>query len=375
MNFKIGVIGNLANVGYNLAFNLSNIGIDAKLILHKHEISKWKQLNPNTNLNSTNILEIIPKTTLDNKFIRRVSEILFLNKYNLIISVALGGIWSLPFIQKPIVCYATGSDLRELAAGIGYKGLQVFLAKKVFKKAKLVFYSPDLGHVEMIDKLRIKNAIPWKQFVNTDFWKPNLQIQKRNSIGLKIFHPTALNWIPKTPGQSLKCNNLLFEGFRLFLDMGGHGMLYYLKRGQNIEETTKLIEKLDLKQFCVAIGENLDMNQLKFEMFNADVIVDQFHPGGGFGLISLEAMSLGKPVIVGLTDKMMQLAYPPPLESPPVLQAFSKEEIAHKLFNLQDVSTLNKIGASSRNWMLDNHEPVKLSHWYLDKIKTALAKS
>lgn len=374
MHLKIGVIGNLANVGYNITTYLSDIGIDAKLILHPHEILKWKQLNPNINYNSINTLEIIPKTVLDNKFTRRISEILFLNRYDVIISVAIGGIWSLPFIRKPVVCYATGSDLRELAAGIGYKGLQVFLAKRAFKQAKLVFYSPDLGHIEMIDKLHLKHVIPWKQFVNTDFWKLDLQIQKRSSVGLKIFHPTALTWIPKFPGQSLKCNNLLFEGFRLFLDRGGIGTLHYLKRGQNISETEALIDKLDLKQFCFAVGENLNMKQLKSKMLNADVIVDQFHPGGGFGLITLEAMALGKPVIVGLTDDMMKLAYPPPSESPPIIQAFSKDEIANQLLSLQDVIILKEKGTSSRNWILNNHEPVKLAHWYMREIKKVLDK-
>ena len=370
---KIGVIGNLVNVGQNISFNLNRIGIDTKLILHEHEIPTWKFFNQNKNPNLEPTLEIIPKKAFDNKFLRRFSEISHLNKFDVIISVALGGMWSLPFVRKPFVSYATGSDLRELAAGIGYTGLEVSQARRVFKKAKLVFFSPDQGHIEMIKKLKLKNVIPWKQFVDTEFWKPVNSESYKESKHLTIFHPTALNWVPKTEGQSLKSNNLLFEGFRSFLDSGGSGKLYFLKRGQNVSETEELIEKLDLKKFCESVGENLEPVQLKSKMINADIIVDQFHPGGGFGLITLEAMSLGKPTMVGITDEMMKLAYPNN-DFPPILQAFSKEQIAKKFMAMQDSKIREQIGLRSREWILTHHGSQKLAYWYLEKIQEALSK-
>ena len=72
---------------------------------------------------------------------------------------------------------------------------------------------------------------------------------------------------------------------------------------------------------------------------------------------------------------MMKLAYPPPSESPPIIQAFSKDEIANQLLSLQDVIILKEKGTSSRNWILNNHEPVKLAHWYMREIKKVLDKS
>lgn len=367
---NIAIIGNLANVGHKFAYFLNQVGVNSKLILHENQLNYWKQFNPNLDPNSCNTLQIIRNHKLAGKITRKLSEIQILKKYDLIISVALGGLWSLSLTKKPYVSYANGSDLRELAAGLGYRGLQVRQARKVFQNANLVFHSPDTDHVKMLKELGLTKTIPWRQFVDTAFWKPSEKPFKRTqNEGISIFHPANLLWIPKFKGQSLKGNDLLFKGFRLFLDKGGIGKLYYLQRGQNIKETDVLVKNLNLQKHCKAIDGSLNPNQLKSKMEKMDIVVDQFSPYRGFGLISLEAMSMGKPVMVGFSDEMIKLAYSSTSQPPPILQAFTPDEIAKQLQLAQESSYLGKIALASRRWIEKYHDPIKLAEWYLDNIK------
>ena len=183
--------------------------------------------------------------------------------------MALSGFWSIPVLKNPYICYATGSDLREFADGVGSSQREKIKSQKIFQNAKLVFFSPDMGHVNMIKKLKLKNVVPWRQFVDINFWSTK---NPPNNSELYIFHPTNLQWIPSFDKQTLKRNDILFEGFKIFLDNGGKGKLFFLKRGQNILETENLIKKLGIENNCISYGENLNKSELKDAIEKMDVI-------------------------------------------------------------------------------------------------------
>ncbi len=220
----------------------------------------------------------------------------------------------------------------------------------------------------MINRLGLKNKVPWRQFVDIEFWKA--PIEKINNVEkktLNIFHPTSHQWISKFDGQRLKSNDLLFKGFRIYLDKGGKGRLYYRKRGPDIKETEQLIRDLDLTQHVEAFAESSDPIESKDIMSKMDIIADQFNVGN-FGLITLEAMSLGKPVIAYFPLECSRLSYPWPDESPPILNASNPEEIAQQLHLMQDTKMLYQQSLSSRQWIEKYHDPHKLAKWYWEHI-------
>jgi len=371
---KIGIIGGFplasVNVGFMLAKYLTEIGHSATLMMRESYIKDWKQLGPNIDPHKSKIIKIIPNKPLGNKFSKHIREFFAAREFDLIISVGLGGLWWLPLLRKPYVSYATGADLTELAGGKGYSGRQVKQAQRVFKKTKLVFYSSESEHIRMIKKLDIKNKITRRQFVDTEFWKASISV-KENKKSLLIFHPTSLQWISKYNGQRLKANDQLFKGFRLFLDEGGKGKLYYRKRGEDIIVTEQLIHELQLENHVFVLEDSPNREENKQVMLKMDVIADQFKEGE-IGLIPLEAMALGKPVIVYYPEEAAKLMYPHPDEPPPILNASNPEEIAQQLHSLQDINKLHQISIASRRWIEKYHEPHKLAEWYWNNIINCL---
>jgi len=366
---SIGIIGGFrlasANLGYEMATHFTNAGTKSQLIIKDTHLGEWRKLHPESDPYKDPILRIIPDEG-KNSILRSFHEAKIAREFDMIFSIGLGGLWFLLLIGKPFVLYATGADLTELAGGKEYSGIQVRLAKKIFQKAKLVFYSVEHGHVEMIKKLGLKNTIPWRQFIDTNFWKDTIRMKGENEE-LKIFHPTSLDWIPKYEGQRLKSNDILFKGFRQFLENNGKGKLFFRCRGQNIKETRELIKDLELEAHVKELPDSPNRDEQKKVMSEMDIVADQFGVGN-FGLITLESMSMGKPVIVYLPEESAKLSYPKPEKTPPILNASSPDEVAKHLFKISDFKKLYEQSTKSREWINEYHDPEILAKWYLQKI-------
>ncbi|MGI0059612.1 MAG: hypothetical protein ACREBJ_07570, partial [Nitrosotalea sp.] len=160
---KIAIIGNLANVGFTMTKYMSELDVICNLIVTESQYSLLKKQNPDVDLSQCSFIRIIKDSGILKKYTVKLDIVKVLNEYDIIISVGLGGFWSLPLVSKPYVAYATGSDLRELAmGGKEYPRINKIVSRYLFKKAKMIFYSPDQGHLDAIKKLQLKNTIPWR---------------------------------------------------------------------------------------------------------------------------------------------------------------------------------------------------------------------
>ena len=359
-----------AHLGFYFAKYFNEIGLNATLIIKESHLHEWRRLNPGEDPYKNKLIKIIPYKKYENKFVRQLREISEIRKYDVVISIAAAGMWYLPFLKKPYIAYATGADLVELSGGKGYSGYQVKQAQRFFKNAKLVFYGPENAAIEMIKKLRLKNTIPWRQIIDIEFWSTKHN-SNENAKTLKIFNPSAQQWIHKFPGQRLKSNDVFFRGFRLFLDNGGNGIAYYVKRGQNVKETEKLLTDLKLTDKVVALEPLEYPLERKERLEKMDIIADQFGEGI-YGLIALEAMSLGKPVLTFFSKNAAKITFSTDEDVPPILNCSTPEEIANHLKQMEVLQNRLKKSYESRKWIEKYHEPRGLVKWYWNNIEKYL---
>ena len=358
----------VAHLGFYFAKYFNEIGLNATLIIKESHLHEWRRLNPEEDPYKNRLIKIIPHKKYENKFIRQLREISQIRHFDIVLSIAAAGMWYLPTLKKPYVAYATGADLGELAAGKGYSGFQVKQAQKFFKNAKLVFFGAETAHLEMIKRLELRKTIPWRQIIDTKFWGPNDKKIEDNE-SLLILNPSGQQWIPKFKGQRLKGNDIFFKGFALFLEQGGKGKAFYVRRGQNVVETKGLVKKLNLSENVIELEQLKTPLERKKRIEEMDVIADQFSEGM-FGLIALESMSMGKPVLAYVSDSASKLIYPE--EKPPILNASNPEEVAQQLHQLLDQKNRLEISKNSRKWIEDYHDPIKLAKWYWENIKKNL---
>ena len=354
-----------AHLGYYFAKYLNEIGVESHLILKESHLYEWEKLNPGRSPKDEPLITIISEKKYEPSPIRKLREIKEVRKYDLVLSIAAGGLWYLPDLRKPYAAYSTGADMTELAKGVGYKGRQVTQARKFFKNAKLVFYPPEKTGFEMIQELSLINTVPWRQVFDIVLWSQEKSGKKDKF--LNIFNPSSQQWIEKFPGQRLKRNDIFFNGFKIFLDTGGKGKAYYVNRGQNLDDTKELIEKLGLSGFTEACDELDTPFERKQRMKKMDVVVDQFGEGM-YGLITLEAMAMQIPVITDFAEQSSKTIFSEKEVPPPILNASTPEQISEHLHELLDLEKYDSISKKSRNWIDEYHEPKKLVQWYWDYI-------
>ena len=358
------------NLGYYFAKYLTKIGLNATLIIKETHLHEWRGLNPEEDPYTNKIIKVIPYKKSENKIARQLREIFEIRKYDFVISIGGAGMWYLPFLKKPYIAYATGADLVELAGGQGYSGYQVKQAQRFFKKAKLVFYGPENVAIEAIKKLGLKKTIPWRQIIDIEFCSTENNNDEKDKT-LKIFNPSSQHWIPKFPGQRLKSNDIFFKGFSLFLDNGGDGIAYYVKRGQNFKETEKLLFELKITDKVIALEPEEDPFERKKRVEKMDIVADQFGEGI-YGLIALEAMSLGKPVLTFFSKEAAKITFSEDEDLPPFLNCSTPEEIASHLTKMQVMENRLKKSIESRKWIEKYHDPIILIKWYWKNIEKCL---
>lgn len=358
---RIIVIGNLANVGHDLARVLRTTGAEATLVMTPAEHAALESTRPD--VASTAAVEVLPASRLG----AELTLVRLIRAHDVAISVCLAGMHALQIAGRPWISYATGADLRELAAGlIPGRRLDAALARRTFRRAALILNSPDDGQIEMLRRLGVRRAVAWRQPVDAEFWS---ETPAGPADELVVFHPTSQQWVEQFPGQALKRNDILFRAFARFVNDGGRGRVRWLRRGQDVTATDELIDALGIGHLCEPIGTDLDRVALRAAMATSNVVADQFGVGT-FGLIGLEALAAGRPLLAKVTQASID-AYPPDAP-PPVLTGDDDAAIAQQLRALADAGDRASIGATALKWAAEQHGAERLGEWYLGHVRTAL---
>jgi glycosyltransferase involved in cell wall biosynthesis len=382
---RIALVGNLANVAYQTCKFLRQKGVRADVFVYEMDLASPPS-NPETEdpgilRNPPAWLRIVrqfarsegdwmhsPLRRLHSSAGNRISNLrlfLMLRRYDVIESFCCAP-WFVPFVGRPYIAFATGSDLRELALEDTPKGRH---ARSIFQHAQIVLFGPDSGHLDAVRQLRLSGSYPCRQIIDTDFYAPNPGWRRQTAEALLIFHPSRLDWTYSGQGHWIKGNDRLFRAFARLVKEGHGARLFYLERGDDIEATRRLVTELGIAQNVDIYSGEMTREQLCHYYNFADVVADQFCIG--LGRIGLEAMSCGRPVLVGLDARATDLCYE---EVPPVLNCRTEDEIYARLKSALDPEYRERIGREAREWVMKYHRAQRVVDNLIWHFETVLGR-
>ncbi len=124
------------------------------------------------------------------------------------------------------------------------------------------------------------------------------------------------------------------------------------RRRKGTEHVVEAVAGLDAE---LRLVEGLPHDEA-FELYrDADIVVDQLH-AGWYGLLAIECMALGKPVVAHLREESVERTARAVGEAPPIVAA-TAETLRERLRPLvADASLRRRIGAASRDYAVRVHD-------------------
>ena len=359
------IAGNLANTGYELTNSLRKKNIDAFLLLPKNP----KKSEDPKFLYPSLVEDGYPKWIrwfdkdnknfgINNWKFQIVKEMRKKN-YDIIIALTEFPIFTL-FSGKPFIVVSTGSDIRELSLEFSLKG---FLYRRALKKAKAVLWSePDKR--DILKKLDLIKKSIFLGIPRLSKFHPEIIQKDELKEKLVIFHPSRQDWFHKG-------NDKFLMAFKKLCEKRNDLYLILVKNGPDYKKALDLLSKIEKKESFRVISQ-ASFEELQYFYNLADVIVDQFKVGS-YGMISIEAMMCGKPIIVGLNEKLFQEEN---IEIPKgMINANSEIEIFEGLKMLAEQrQKVKEFGELNLEFMKKYRDPDMMTNQYIELILKILKK-
>lgn len=251
------------------------------------------------------------------------------------------------YTKKPYVTFPFGGDLFITPFEDNEQG---WMQARGFRKANrhilggkiFLDYADALG----IPRQKI-DLLPF--MMDTDIYThvedSQLKKELREAYPEKVifFLGARQNWI-------WKGNDKLWKAISRVLNKREDAAFLTVWYGQDTAKSTILMKELNIDDKIVKIGV-LSKPALKEYINAVDVCIDQF-THGGLGTFSLESMSCCTPLIT-YYNREKHFGFN---EEPPLLNAFSENEIYEKIeYCLDRFKELQVIGSSQRKWIIKYH--------------------
>ncbi|MCX9085917.1 MAG: glycosyltransferase family 4 protein [Candidatus Methanoperedens sp.] len=331
-------LGDMARVGYRLTKLLRKNGISADYLYydepyHYDDQKKepWHHSFKTSQSSRFNKIKVIKES------------IHAIKKYDIIHAHSS---YSIPllfsFAKKPFIMHLHGTDTRVYAKEHSLIG--VMLRRTLKKANKILVSTPDL--INEVALFR-KDAVFLPNPVDFDTFQPKKSpIDIRGDFEFVVFHPAH---------HSLtKRNDILIKAFSEVINQGFNARLVMVEWGSLLKESKDLVEKLGITKNVKWI-QRIEVEKM-VDYYNAsDVVCDQFSVGQ-LGLVSLEAMACGKPVITKYSEVAGTYS-----SKPPVLSSDNEKAITKNIIHLiENPSERTKIGSESLKWVKNEHSEKKI---------------
>lgn len=349
----VAVIGSITGIDFALADALVAAGVPTTVLRGRDEGS----LDPRS-------AALFPHLSVAHvSFFSSKNELLrLLRQFDVVFSftAALGmwlgrRIYVYPLLRllgwPPYVDMATGSDVMERALEPTRAGrVQRFTMRHAFAQALPPF--PDV--IRTAASMRLPNVcmLPLAHLSprEGDGRLPPSSASRfrRSADEFLIFSPSRFDWGEADPGPraSTKGNDRFIRALARFVAEAPRPVhVVLLDRGADRENAKALVRELGLER-VVTWGPSLARDELFAAMLEADLVVDQFDVGA-FGLTTLEAFQLGRPVLTYVEETCERLVYD---ENSPVLNAHTEDEILARLREAAEGDALRRRAELARSW-------------------------
>jgi glycosyltransferase involved in cell wall biosynthesis len=250
----------------------------------------------------------------------------------------------------PIINVPTGSDITELAVERSRAG---WLYRDLLRRAAFTVVPTYPHALKVLAKLKLQRFI----FFKYPYLLPVASVMdplKNDSAGKIVFlHVSNLDWGAndnRPDRNSTKGNDRFIRAFASAARAGAPIECHILDRGPDRLLSRQLVSELQA-EFAFRWLESVPSSELTKLLASADVVVDQFDVGG-LGAISLEAMAVGKPVMMYLDAACASLIYE---DEPPILNCSSERQILDVISRNLDGALLRSLGERARKWVCANH--------------------
>ena len=381
-SWRVGIIGNICNVGYSFAKFLRRRGVNATLFVKDRELQPadgWLG-NPSSPFHEERDLApgavvVQPTMRLDNLAQRAVRRMLRrepwdgclrqLTRLDLIHAHAMTAIAAAAVHRRagvPYVAVTTGADITELAFEDSWEG-QLYRSALRGANRVLLINTSQWPYAERLGLERVE-FLPF--LIDTDRYRPLAVPPKQDE--LLFFSMARLDW-SETHRNSLKRNDIFFRGLAAF-HRARPDVRFRLRIadwGVDRERARTLIGELELDPYTEFVPPG-DKERLLQLLADADAVIDQFHIGSS-GVGCLEAMAAGKPVFIFWDEVGARRCYD---ELPPVANCRTEDEVVQRLSGLASRDALARLGTSARDWVVRHHgwQPVteRLCQIYRDVL-------
>ena len=381
---RIGIFGNTNNNPLLLALGLRQLGHRVVLVVNRKEQShrpesKYPEFAdgyPNWIVDCSDITEedfvwATPRISAALDALASGNDALVLNDL---------GPSLLEFCPLPAIALLTGSDLTYYAnprttsvryqgcatdylqtpgARLGMRTWDAFIARQRAGIRLATTVSTAIpGLVPEMDDLLREIGVDSRQRDSYYMAFMNSRTPPRRDGGrMRILNGARLNWKPLPQGfcgLDHKGTDTLLRGFADFLVAGGDAELVLFRKGQHIAETEALVDALGIGGHIIW-REQTSLHEFHAELLRADVVCDQL--GDTFpGMVSLDAMALGVPVIANFRPDINHHLFPKPAAA---CQARTSAEVTGHLQALaSSVEARQRAGLAAQEFARRYFSPV-----------------
>ena len=210
------------------------------------------------------------------------------------------------------------------------------------KKAIPLSYPMDLGRLD-------PTAVRSESIRGQDQMLKELALRRRQ-FEFVVFSPTRHVWCRPMPDPaSNKGNDILLLGVAEAISKEAvNPLLALIEKGKDVPASKALITKLGIANNVLWIPQTSREN-LRYYYSVADVVADEFFWDSGAPLIALEALSLGKPLLIHMSHSYERVAQRP---SYPCLNVRTPGEIRSVLTDFAgNKEKYRDIGRKGRDWV------------------------